>query len=373
MNPSFLNATPPASLPLLRATLIALLCVLGLAFPSTASASFLVPDTVITGGPEGETPDDTPTFTFSSPDTGAFQCRVDAGAFAACRSPFTTAKLATGSHSFEVRGLNLLGGPGPAARRDFRIVGRPMGDDRAPQTSISGGPAEGSTTGDTTPTFSFTADEAGAQFSCAVDGGGFSACASPFTTPSLGFGRHSFSVRATDASGNRDSTPATRNFTVAVGGGGGPPLGPTCAGQAATIVGTSGPDRLTGTGNTDVILGGDGNDVIDSLEGDDRVCAGAGDDLVNGRGGSDKLNGELGNDQVRGGKAEDKLDGGEGNDELDGGGGPDKLKGGAGDDQLQGGSGKDRLEAGSGSDLCDGGGGKDTTKGDDCDRAIGVP
>ncbi len=347
---------------------------LGLALPTTASASFLAPDTSITGGPEGETPDDTPTFTFSSPDTGAFQCRVDSGAFAACRSPFTTSKLATGGHSFEVRGLNLLGGPGPAARRDFRVVGRPMNDDRAPQTSITGGPAEGSSTSDTTPTFSFAADEEGAQFSCAIDNdgdGGFSACASPFTTPSLSFGRHSFSVRATDVSGNRDPTPATRSFTVAVGGGGGPPQGPRCGGRPATIIGTSGPDQLTGTPNSDVILGGDGDDVIDSGDGDDRVCAGAGDDLVNGRAGSDKLRGELGDDRVRGGKAKDKLDGGEGADELDGGGGPDKLKGGPGDDQLQGGSGKDRLEAGSGSDLCDGGGGKDKAK--DCDRAIGVP
>ena len=372
MNPSPFNATPPASLPLLRATLIALICVLGLAFPGVASASFLAPDTSITGGPDGETPDDTPTFAFSSPDTGAFQCRLDVGAFAACRSPFTTPKLSTGAHSFEVRGLNFLGGAGPPARRDFRVVERPIGDDRAPQTSISGGPAEGSTTGDTTPTFGFTADEAGAQFSCAIDGESFSACASPFTTPTLSLGRHSFSVRATDASGNRDASPAVRNFTVAIGGGG-PPQGPTCGGQPATIVGTSGPDQLTGTGNSDVILAGDGNDVIDSGEGDDRVCAGPGDDLVNGRGGSDKLSGELGDDRIRGGKAEDKLDGGDGADELDGGGGPDKLKGGAGDDRLQGGSGKDRLEAGSGSDLCDGGGGKDTAKGDDCDRAIGVP
>jgi hypothetical protein len=45
-----------------------------------------------------------PKFTFIStePDS-TFECRVDGGPFAACDSPFTTAKLDEGAHNFDVR------------------------------------------------------------------------------------------------------------------------------------------------------------------------------------------------------------------------------------------------------------------------------
>jgi hypothetical protein len=66
----------------------------------------------------------------------------------------------------------------------------------------------------TTATFAFAATAAGATFACAFDGGSFTPCTSPYTTPTLADGPHSFSVRATDSSGATDPTPASRSWSV---------------------------------------------------------------------------------------------------------------------------------------------------------------
>ncbi len=84
-----------------------------------------------------------------------------------------------------------------------------------PQTTISSGPADGSTTADTTPAFAFSGGAAGATFSCRVDEGPLFGCVSPFETGALGPGERSFAVAATDPTLYSDPTPAARNFRVA--------------------------------------------------------------------------------------------------------------------------------------------------------------
>ncbi|HKT83471.1 MAG TPA: hypothetical protein VJQ84_06500 [Solirubrobacterales bacterium] len=81
-----------------------------------------------------------------------------------------------------------------------------------PQTTLRGKPRK--KTRDRTPTFRFGADEPGSSFQCKLDKQRFKGCRSPFTTKQLSFGPHTFQVRARDASGQRDPSPASYGFKV---------------------------------------------------------------------------------------------------------------------------------------------------------------
>jgi hypothetical protein len=81
-----------------------------------------------------------------------------------------------------------------------------------PDTMIVSGPP-GVTT-NASPTFAFASPVPGVAFQCSLDDGAFAACASPFTAPPLAAGDHAFAVRAVDAAGNADPTPATDAFQV---------------------------------------------------------------------------------------------------------------------------------------------------------------
>lgn len=65
-------------------------------------------------------------------------------------------------------------------------------------------------------TFAFHATEGSTTFNCRVDSGAWTPCSSPATVEGLADGTHRFAVRATDAAGNTDPTPAEHDFTVAV-------------------------------------------------------------------------------------------------------------------------------------------------------------
>ena len=100
------------------------------------------PDTSIDSGPTGATGDSTPTFTFSSTEGGStFECRVDSASFAACTSPHTTAQLANGAHTFEVRASDSSGNTDASpASRSFAVVPATGGggDTTAPGIRLSG-------------------------------------------------------------------------------------------------------------------------------------------------------------------------------------------------------------------------------------------
>ena len=87
--------------------------------------------------------------------------------------------------------------------------GDPGPDTTPPNTSVTGGPS--GTSSSTSAEFTFTATEPG-TFECALDGGAFEGCTSPKKYADLAVGSHVFAVRATDAAGNSDPTPAERTW-----------------------------------------------------------------------------------------------------------------------------------------------------------------
>ena len=110
---------------------------------------------------------------------------------------------------------------GGSVRRALATAVSPTGvipdtrvDTTPPDTPITIGPPFFGA--DHTPTFTFASTEAGSTFTCSIDGGPFVPCTSPFTTPRLSGGQHTFAVRATDAAGNTDPTPTVYTFDVAV-------------------------------------------------------------------------------------------------------------------------------------------------------------
>lgn len=168
------------------------------------------PDTTIADGPSGPTGKRAPSFTFAStePD-GTFECHVDAAAFAACSSPFKTATLTDGPHTFEVRAIDKAANTDPTpALRSFTVDATP------PQTTITFGPTGKTTKG--TPRFAFRSSEPGSTFRCRLDGKSWVSCRSPQQYGRLPAGRHAFDVQASDSLGNRDPSPARRRFSIVV-------------------------------------------------------------------------------------------------------------------------------------------------------------
>jgi hypothetical protein len=64
-----------------------------------------------------------------------------------------------------------------------------------------------------TATFEFSSSEAGSTFQCSLDAGPFAACGSPDTLR-VKKGKHHFEVRAIDAAGNVDGSPASDSWKV---------------------------------------------------------------------------------------------------------------------------------------------------------------
>jgi PKD repeat protein len=84
-------------------------------------------------------------------------------------------------------------------------------DTTPPDTTITSGPP--GTTASSSATFQFGATEA-STFECSLDATAFAACSSPTTYTALADGSYTFRVRATDAAGNTDPTPAQQTWTV---------------------------------------------------------------------------------------------------------------------------------------------------------------
>lgn len=191
-------------------------------------------NTLIDSAPPPQTRETDATVTFSSPDPEAtFECSFDDGAFEACSSPFEVAGLSEGAHTFRARAVDAAGivDPTPASAR-WRV------DLTPPESAIDAGP--GSLTNDSTPTFEFSANEFNSTFECSIDGAPFAGCSSPFTSPTLAEGEHTFDVLAIDAAGNREQEATRSTFEVDLTAPGtritsGPVEGSSVASDSATL------------------------------------------------------------------------------------------------------------------------------------------
>lgn len=89
-------------------------------------------------------------------------------------------------------------------------------DDAPPVTTITDGPAEGSTTG-ANISITFQASVPDATFECRLDSAeeaGWAVCSSPWAIGPLAEGPHTAEVRATDLTGAVEATPPARSWTV---------------------------------------------------------------------------------------------------------------------------------------------------------------
>jgi parallel beta-helix repeat protein len=214
------------------------------------------PETTIDSGPASPTTSTSATFTFSSSEAGStFKCSLDGGHFANCTSPRSYSGLALGQHSFQVRATDAAkpANTDPTPAVWTWTVGSGPPDITPPETAITSGPP--STTTSTSAAFTFSSNEAGSTFQCALDGAAFAACTSPRSYSGLATGAHTFRVRATDAAGNTDPTPAAYAWTIQTAGV------PVSCGQVLTQSTTVGNDLVDCLG--DGLVVGDDNITVD--------------------------------------------------------------------------------------------------------------
>lgn len=160
------------------------------------------PATRFSAGPAGLTSSRSATLAFStSGDQITYECRIDTPAWGPCRSPLSFKGIGEGAHTFAVRARDRYG-RGDAAPAAYAWTV----DSVAPGTvALAILPSA------LTPTASVSfSSEPGARFEC-LGAPGWAPCASPLTAPPGG----RVSVRAVDAAGNADATPATLTVPAA--------------------------------------------------------------------------------------------------------------------------------------------------------------
>ena len=178
----------------------------------------IAPDTTITSSPPNPSNSSSAQFAFSGDDGGgsgvaSFECQLDGGAWAPCGSPKDYTGLIEGSHTFQVRATDKAGNTDPTPAGFTWTI-----DTTPPDTTITGNPPNPSNS--SSAQFAFSGDDGGgsgvASFECQLDGGAWATCVSPKGYTGLIEGSHTFQVRATDAAGNTDPTPAGYSWLIDV-------------------------------------------------------------------------------------------------------------------------------------------------------------
>ena len=160
------------------------------------------------------------TFRFSGSDDTtpgpnlAFECKLDAGAWADCTTPRTYAGLGAGQHNFQVRAIDSWGNADPEPAAMTWTIQTPPPDLIPPETTIDSGPDR--TTAQTGATFTFSSADPNATFQCRLTRRPRSSPPARLRTCSadVPVGDRVLEVRAKDPAGNVDPTPAGYDWTI---------------------------------------------------------------------------------------------------------------------------------------------------------------
>jgi CSLREA domain-containing protein len=174
------------------------------------------PTVSVTSGPSGTTTSTTASFEFTSGDSGGSGladtlCTLDGGPATSCVSPQVYTSLGQGAHTFSVTSVDNAGNTSTPDGGTWTV------DTAAPDTSLDTTPPAFSNSTDASFGFSGTDNltaPGSLTFECSLDSVAFAACTSPQDLTGLGAGSHTFAVRAKDAAGQVDGTPATHTWTV---------------------------------------------------------------------------------------------------------------------------------------------------------------
>jgi subtilisin family serine protease len=170
----------------------------------------LPPKVTITRPPPAIDRERRPAIEFTANRPVTFSCSLDGAALEPCSSPFIPpVDLVDGGHSFEVTGTDIAGRVGTSGPIHFTI------DTRRPNTFFAKHPRRVLRTRHrkVRATFRFGSNESGATFICKVDRGLLHFCGAKFSRR-FHAGKHFVLVKARDAAGNVDRTPAVFHFKV---------------------------------------------------------------------------------------------------------------------------------------------------------------
>lgn len=193
-------------------------CVIAMNDNRSVTANFA--DTTPPSAPvvSGVTPtnDTTPTWSWSPAGggNGTFQYRLKIGStwlgVWSTETPATSftpeAPLAEGAYTLCVKERDSAGNWSGLGYKVITI------DLTPPETTLTGGPPN--STKSTSANFSFTKANGGISFECSLDGAAYETCTTPRSYTKLPETPHTFNVRALDAAGNADPTPATWTWTI---------------------------------------------------------------------------------------------------------------------------------------------------------------
>lgn len=164
------------------------------------------PETTITSGPSGLTPNPEASFEFTADEPGStFECSLDGAPFASCTSPADFTGLADGDHTFDVRATDTASNTDPTPDSASWTV-----DATVPSVSLAdpGSPVRG------TVTLNPSADDGSGSGvatlivqSSPAGAGTWTTIGTSWNTTAIGDGSYDVRARATDNAGNTADSP----------------------------------------------------------------------------------------------------------------------------------------------------------------------